>query len=91
MEDRSMKVWITKWALTQGIFEAEVEECDTEGMVAQKPDGGGLCNMATYYHGEGKEWHRTRESAVARAEAMRQKKIANVKKQLKKLELLKFE
>ena len=43
------------------------------------------------YHGEGKEWHRTKEAALVRAEKMRQKKIASLKKQIEKLERMKFE
>lgn len=43
-----------------------------------------------YYHGEGKEWHRTRESAVAKAEEMRCKKIDSLKKQIEKLEKKRF-
>lgn len=44
-----------------------------------------------YYHGDGKEWHKTKESAIAKAEEMRRKKIAILKKQIKALEGIKFE
>ena len=87
--NETIRVWITKYALTQGIYEVEVTECDN-GMVSQKPQKGSLCNMNSYYHGEGREWHRTREGAVAKAEAMRKKKIAAIRKQLLKLEAMKF-
>jgi len=43
------------------------------------------------YFGEGKDWHRTKESAIKRAEKMKINKIANVKKQLEKLKEMKFE
>lgn len=80
-----MKVWITKYALTTGIFE----------MTAEITEHGSAYDMhssfPTYYHGEGKEWHKTKESAIARAEEMRHKKIASLKKQIEKLEGMKFE
>lgn len=79
-----MKVWITKYALTKGIFEMEVE--------SQSEDGKGVYGKvwSDGYHGEGKEWHRTKESAIRRAEEMRQKKIARLKNQIEKLEQMKF-
>lgn len=78
------KAFITKYALTDGIKEVEVEVCDEyPGMVK----GSGLFAL---YHGEGKEWHRTRESAVKKAEEMRVNRIASLKKQITKLEKLKF-
>lgn len=80
-----MRVWITKYALTTGIFEMEVE--------SQSEDGTGVYGKAwsDCYHGEGKEWHRTKEAALVRAEKMRQKKIASLKKRIEKLEMMKFE
>ena len=45
----------------------------------------------TYYHGEGKDWHRTKDSAIKQAEEMKQAKIKSMKKQLDKLENMKFE
>ena len=43
------------------------------------------------YHGEGKEWCRTKEEAIKRAEEMRKKKICSLKKQIEKLNSLRFE
>lgn len=68
-----MKVWITKYALTKGIFEKEVIELDDE--IVQ--ESGNI--FPVYYHGDGKEWHKTKESAIAKAEEMRRKKIAILK------------
>jgi hypothetical protein len=45
-----------------------------------------LSGFDTYYHREGKDWHRTREAAVIRAEEIRMKKIASLKKHVAKLE-----
>lgn len=79
-----MKVYITKYALSQGIFEKEAKECGN-GMIATRE------KWSAYFYGEGKEWHRTKEGAIKRAEEMREKKILSLKKQITKLENLKFE
>lgn len=81
-----MKVWITRYALTKGIIESEVIYCGDD-MVRERKQG---C-FPIYYHGEGHEWHKTKESAIAKAEEMRKKKIASLKKQIEKLEKMKFE
>lgn len=80
-----MKVWITKYALTKGIIEME---CVQFGDISVREVGN---PFPTYYHGEGDEWHRTKESAIKKAEEMRQKKIESLKKQIKKLEEMRFE
>lgn len=73
-----MKVYITKYALTNGIIEAEAELCNDRGMI--------VVGRTTYYHGEGKEWHRTREPAVERAQLMRDAKLEFLGKKIAKLE-----
>lgn len=78
-----MKVYIVKYALSQGILEREAEECAISPEMIRTDDG-------AYYHGEGKDWTRTKKAAVARAEEMRLKKIDSLQKQIKKLENLKF-
>lgn len=82
-----MKVWITKYLFSQGILEREAEE-----------ENGNFTGMITvhgprpeYYHCEGRDWHRTKGSAVRRANEMVRIKIATLKKQLEILENLKFE
>lgn len=80
-----MKVWITKYALTDGIVEKECEYFE-DGSVREIGN-----SFPIYYHGEGKDWHRTKESAIKKAEEMRNKKIESLKKQIKKLEEMKFE
>lgn len=77
-----MKIWNSKYALTEGLIEQEGEEVG-DSMVK--------VGSLQYLHGEGKEWHRTRESAAARAEVMRKAKIASVRKQLARLEALRFD
>ena len=77
------KVWITKYALSQGITEhmAEIKEGSAYP---------GAPFMSFYGFVIGKDAHLTREEAVAAAEKQRQKKIASVKKQLTALEKLSF-
>ncbi len=79
------KVFITKYALTKGILEKEAEIRDY-----------GYEYEIAYVKGEfssyplGKEAFRTREQAMERAEKMRLKKIASLKKQIEALEKMKF-
>lgn len=78
-----MKAWITKYALTQGILEREVED-----------RGGGLVKdissyIPSYYHK--KDYCLDKESAIAKAEEMRQKEIISLKNKIEKLEKMKFE
>ncbi len=83
-----MKAFVTKHALTKGIFEVEGSNSpDYPRMLSVQLGPGGWIEN---YHGEGRDWHRTRESALLRAEEMRKAKIASLKKQIKKLESLSF-
>lgn len=81
-----MKAFITKYALTAGIQEVDVEQDAASPKLVSSRTG----FETSYYWGEGRDWHRTRESAVARAEEMRQKKLASLSKSIAKLEKLKF-
>jgi hypothetical protein len=86
-----MKVWITKYALTKGILEAEaIEELSDRpaGVNTIEAYGG---NGRELFYGEGKEWHESKESAIAKAEEMRVKAIANHRKSIAKLEKTRFE
>lgn len=90
-----MKVWITRYALTKGIFEIEVnDKCidiDRSGYMIQDEGGGfTVYSRGVYYHGEGIEWHKDKESAIKRADEMRNKKIESLKKRIKELENMKF-
>lgn len=83
-----MKVWISKYALTKGIYETDGEICTSinENMF-YSPSAG-------YFHNHPAgidEWHMTKGSAIRTAEQMRIKKIASLKKQIEKLENLDFE
>lgn len=78
-----MKVWITKYALTSGIFVIEDAEKTENGVLWQTTG-----RMIESYHG--KDWHETWESARDRAEEMQVKKIKSLKKQMYKILAMKF-
>ena len=80
-----MKVWVTKYALTVGIQEYDDAQQTSPNMVCVSCNG-----FHEYFHGEGKEWHVTRESAIRRAEEMRKKKIISLRKSISGLESLTF-
>jgi hypothetical protein len=80
-----MTVWITKYALTIGILEREMISEDA-GMVVYR-DRGGINDRS---HAHGKDWHRTKDEAIARAEEMRVSKIATYKKRIAALEKMRF-
>lgn len=81
-----MKVYITKYALTSGVF---VFECE------MKKDGSYVYgtrskrHMLELFHGN--DFHTTKESALKRCEEMRAKKIKSLKKQTQKILDIKFE
>lgn len=70
-------VWVTKYALSKCILVyADVEDC-----------GGGMIrtDKYTYFHGEGREWHRTEAEAMDRAGQMRLKRIKSLEQKLAKM------
>ena len=71
-----MKIWITKYALTDGIVEKEAK---------------GLNGRLRVEDGLFPWYLSPKDEAIARAEVMRNKKIASLKKQIEKLENMKFE
>jgi len=73
-----VKVYITKRALTKGIFESEVSRTHHPNMVTQ--------SQGVYYHKP--DWHLTLDEAITRAKDMQQRKIASIRKQLAKVEAL---
>lgn len=81
-----MKVYISKYALTTGIIEIEAEICESVSMDMIKD----INRKSDYYHGEGKEWHRTKESAIRQANTMRERKLKALHTQINKLNKLTF-
>lgn len=77
--------WLSKYALSDGIKELTGEESVFNGSSWVDVDG---------WRGSfklGRDIHDTREEALDVAEAARIKKIASLRKQIAKLEALKFE
>ena len=81
------KVFVTKYALTGGIKECEVKEKERESAYVYVKWPGGLNGENMF---SSKECHDTLEEAKAYADEMRLKKIFSLKKQIEKLEALKF-
>lgn len=84
-----MKVWITKYALSAGIQEREAELCENQPNMIEVKGPKNVFN--TFFHSEGKDWHRSKANAVHRAYEMREGKIGSLRKQIDKLQRLTFE
>lgn len=82
------KVFITKYALTQGIIEKETEITIYKSPIEEPIE----CACIEEWPGYtiGKEAFYTLEEAVKKAEEMRKKKIASLRKQIEKLEKMDF-
>lgn len=83
MRGERFTAWITKYALTRGIFTEEVEVC-SETMVKSVQSKWGV----TFYHGD--DYHRARSDAITRAEEMRAAKLASLQRQIDRLKRLDF-
>lgn len=86
----SFMAWITKYALTSGIREVMVRQSETFPELVDEEKAEKGCFKQTF-HGEGRDWHRTREGALRRAEVMRQNKIISLRRQLAKLQKMTFQ
>lgn len=82
-----MKIYVTKYALSRGVFEAEAE-VDENGFAVVRRSG--WTGFDQYFHGEGRDWCSTKEQALEAAEKMRIKRIASLEKQVAKLKALPF-
>lgn len=78
-----MKVWITKYALTQGIFVKEAFDTSSDRMIGYQD---GSCR--SYIHKP--DWHTSEAEVLAHAEEMRTKKLRSLEKQIAKLQQLRF-
>ena len=83
-----MKVWITKYALTDGIIEAESDE-----KTQTKKKLFAFWNNDEFgcFYPQKEEVFFDKQSAIKKAEEMCQKKIESLKRQIKKLEEMRFE
>ncbi len=79
------KIFIAKYALTKGIIEKEAE-------ISSYRDGSKYAYVKGEFFGYNmsKDAFYNYEDAIQKAEGMRQKKIASLKKQIAKLEKLSF-
>ncbi len=78
-----MKVFITKYALTMGVFEVESSVIDNWQTVCFKPPG----QPYSQYLRRG-DWHPTHAEAIAMFEAMRTTRLKSLRKSIAKLEAL---
>jgi len=81
----SFEVWISKFALTAGLYKVTVTLSTNDLGVVH------VVGRGKTFFGEGLEWHRTREEAVQRANVLRVAKIASLEKRILKLRGLNFE
>lgn len=79
------EVYVTKYALTVGIERLTVRYRLVPTMVIAMDH-----RYGSVFRDEGREWHRTIDSAVARAETMRKAKLASLRKSIAKLEGMTF-
>lgn len=85
MTEAPRTVWVTKYALTAGVKERPLISEGGGYAYVRLPAGPSFGVQCTE-----KEWHPTREAALARAEEMRAAKIASLKRQIERLEALTF-
>jgi hypothetical protein len=83
-EKEMKKIYITKYALTGGIFSI-VCKINNSGYALEKNERGYPVNAYSP-----SAYADTMEQAIEKAEKMRDKKIKNLKKQIEKLENLTF-
>lgn len=83
------KVFITKYALTQGIIEKETEITIYKSSIEEPIECARVIGEWPGYT-IGKEAFYTLEEAVKKAEEMRKRKIASLRKQIEKLEKMEF-
>jgi hypothetical protein len=76
-----MKIWISKYALTRGIYAVEINRTPVVGIPFLLMSGG-LCKS--------NEWHLTSEAAIERADVMRENKIYALERQIYKLKQMDF-
>lgn len=81
-----MKVWISKYALTLGIYEVDGETSTQAPSVFVVRTG--ELGHKEYFHG--KDWHTSHAAAVVQAEKMRQRRIKSLNESLTKLNAKRF-
>lgn len=82
-----MKIWVTKYALSAGIRECELDRFDTDQRYVFVHWAGAPNNRALF---AGNDWHKTYAAALEQADTMRVAKIASPRKQIARLEQFSF-
>lgn len=82
-----MKIWNTKYCLTSGITVHDVEECGDNMVVIPKTQ----TSYPVHLHGEGKQWHRSLNAAIVRANEIKIKKLQSLDRQVKKISAIDFD
>ena len=77
-----MKVYVTKYALSTGIEEVHAEVSENYPT---------LLHLSSFHYAHAGEWFTSRDEAIADAESRRVRKIASLKRQIAKLEGLRFD
>jgi len=75
-------VFVTKYALSKGIIEAQVETTSFDGTVQI------VGKQIHLFHGEGKDWHRTLEGAQDRVYTMKEARMRALQHAVHKLSKL---
>ena len=81
-----MRVFISKYALSSGIFSVEAEFLESKDSVKYRRDGGSFMEFA-----HKNEWHSCADKAIDRAEEMRIAKLKSLDNQAKKVSAMVFE
>lgn len=79
-------VWITKYALTEGIQKRWVETYDDDDSMVKEVAG--QPGHGQYYHVN--TWHLSESDAIKRANKMRDEKIKSMEKKIAALKTIKF-
>jgi len=88
MKKKIKKRWISKSALTLGVYPIYTKPSYSDSYVAEcREDGSQLC-VNGFFDKDGKYDFATREEALEHAEVLRAKRIASLEKQIAKLKSL---
>ncbi len=87
-EEKTITVWITKYALTTGVYRTEGKTSSvSEDMICTKVHDNDV-HYKLIFHGN--EWQKSESDAKKRGEEMRIKKIKSFEKQLAKYKAMSF-
>jgi len=84
MSEAPKTVWVTKYALTEGVKECDVLRMDADGYARIRWDTGFTKPVFL------RDYRVSRKAALIRANEMKAAKIASLKRQIEKLEALEF-